>query len=57
MRGLKEKDELFAEIAEDGAVRGKALCGRLQGFRFFPDTQAKAFTQGGAQCGRARAVA
>ncbi len=42
MRGLKEKDELFAEIAEDGAVHvEKHYVGRLQGFRFFPDTQAE----------------
>jgi ATP-dependent RNA helicase SUPV3L1/SUV3 len=42
MRGLKEKDELFAEIADDGAVQvEKHYVGRLQGFRFFPDTQAE----------------
>ena len=42
MRGLKEKDELFAEIADDGAVHvEKHFVGRLQGFRFFPDTQAE----------------
>ena len=42
MRGLKEKDELFAEIAEDGAVHvEKHFVGRLQGFQFFPDTQAE----------------
>ncbi len=42
MRGLKEKDELFAEIAEDGAVHvEKHYVGRLQGFRFFPDQQAE----------------
>ena len=42
MRGLKEKDELFAEIADDGAVQvEKHFVGRLQGFRFFPDTQAE----------------
>ena len=40
MRGLKEKDELYAEIADDGAVHvEKHFVGRLQGFRFFPDTQ------------------
>jgi ATP-dependent RNA helicase SUPV3L1/SUV3 len=37
MRGLKEKDELYAEIADDGAVHvEKHFVGRLQGFRFFP---------------------
>ena len=42
MRGLKEKDELFAEIAEDGAVHVENhYVGRLQGFRFFPDAQAE----------------
>ncbi|MGE0852496.1 MAG: helicase-related protein [Hyphomicrobiaceae bacterium] len=42
MRGLKEKDELNAEIGEDGAVRvEKHYVGRLQGFRFFPDAQAE----------------
>ena len=42
MRGLKEKDELYAEIAEDGAVHvEKHFVGRLQGFRFFPDAQAE----------------
>jgi len=42
MRGLKEKDELYAEIADDGAVHvEKHYVGRLQGFRFFPDAQAE----------------
>src|SRR5215467_11884141 len=42
MRGLKEKDELYAEISEDGAVHvEKHYVGRLQGFRFFPDAQAE----------------
>ncbi len=42
MRGLKEKDELYAEIGEDGAVHvEKHYVGRLQGFRFFPDAQAE----------------
>jgi ATP-dependent RNA helicase SUPV3L1/SUV3 len=42
MKGLKQKDELYAEIAEDGAVHvEKHFVGRLQGFRFFPDTQAE----------------
>jgi ATP-dependent RNA helicase SUPV3L1/SUV3 len=42
MKGLKEKDELYAEIAEDGAVHvEKHYVGRLQGFRFFPDAQAE----------------
>ena len=42
MKGLKEKDELYAEIAEDGAVHvEKHFVGRLQGFRFFPDARAE----------------
>jgi ATP-dependent RNA helicase SUPV3L1/SUV3 len=42
MKGLKEKDELYAEIADDGAVHvEKHFVGRLQGFRFFPDAQAE----------------
>ena len=42
MRGLKEKDELYAEIAEDGTVQvERHYVGRLQGFRFYADTQAE----------------
>jgi ATP-dependent RNA helicase SUPV3L1/SUV3 len=42
MRGLKEKDELYAEIAEDGSVQvERHFVGRLQGFRFFADTRAE----------------
>jgi ATP-dependent RNA helicase SUPV3L1/SUV3 len=42
MRGLKQKEELFAEIAHDGSVQvEKHFVGRLQGFRFYPDTQAE----------------
>jgi ATP-dependent RNA helicase SUPV3L1/SUV3 len=42
MRGLKEKDTLEAEIAADGSVHVEShYVGRLQGFRFFPDTQAE----------------
>src|SRR5215475_11207044 len=42
MRGLKEKDELYAEIAEDGTVQvERHYVGRLKGFRFFADTQAE----------------
>src|SRR2546423_843486 len=42
MKGLKEKDELYAEIGDDGAVHvEKHYVGRLQGFRFFPDAQAE----------------
>ena len=42
MRGLKEKDELAADIGQDGAVQVENhFVGRLQGFRFFPDTEAE----------------
>jgi ATP-dependent RNA helicase SUPV3L1/SUV3 len=42
MRGLKEKDELYAEIADDGTVQvERHYVGRLQGFRFYADTQAE----------------
>jgi ATP-dependent RNA helicase SUPV3L1/SUV3 len=42
MRGMKEKDELYAEIAEDGAVKvERHYVGRLKGFRFFADTEAE----------------
>ena len=42
MRGMKEKDELYAEIADDGAVQvERHYVGRLKGFRFFPDTEAE----------------
>ncbi len=41
MKGLKDKDDMYAEIADDGAVHvEKHFVGRLQGFRFSPDTQA-----------------
>ena len=42
MRGMKEKDELYAEIADDGAVKvERHYVGRLKGFRFFADTEAE----------------
>jgi len=42
MRGLKEKDDLVADIGQDGAVQvANHYVGRLQGFRFFPDTEAE----------------
>src|SRR4029077_15005917 len=42
MRGLKEKDELYAEIGDDGAVKvERHYVGRLKGFRFFADTEAE----------------
>ncbi len=42
MRGLKEKDEMVAEIGEDGRIEvEKHYVGRLKGFRYFPDTEAE----------------
>ncbi len=38
MKGMRDKDELKAEIAEDGAIQVENhYVGRLQGFRFTPD--------------------
>lgn len=38
MRGMREKDELSAEIAEDGAIKVENhYVGRLKGFRFIAD--------------------
>jgi len=43
MRGLRDKDEMTAEIAADGSVHvEKHFVGRLKGFRFQPDLQADA---------------
>ena len=40
MKGLRDKEELTAEIAEDGAISVEShYVGRLQGFRFSPETQ------------------
>ena len=42
MRGLRDKDELFAEIADDGSVMvEKHFVGRLRGFEFSPDANAE----------------
>ncbi len=42
MRGMRDKDELNAQIAEDGAVNVENhFVGRLKGFRFSPDAQAE----------------
>ncbi len=40
MKGLRDKEELNAEIAEDGAIHVENhFVGRLRGFRFSPETQ------------------
>ena len=42
MKGLRDKEELSAEIAEDGAITVENhFVGRLSGFRFSPETQAE----------------
>jgi ATP-dependent RNA helicase SUPV3L1/SUV3 len=42
MRRLKDKDDLVAEIGQDGAVQvANHYVGKLQGFRFFPDAEAE----------------
>ncbi len=42
VRGMRDKDELNAEIADDGAVHVENhFVGRLTGFRFIPETQAE----------------
>lgn len=41
MKGLRDKEELTAEIAEDGTIHVENhFVGRLRGFRFTPETQA-----------------
>jgi len=55
MKGMRDKDELTADIAEDGAIQVENhFVGRLRGFRFTPDAQAdgihgKATRQAAAQ--------
>ena len=42
MKGMRDKEELNAEIAEDGAIHvEKHYVGRLKGFLFSPETQAE----------------
>ncbi|HYD15183.1 MAG TPA: helicase-related protein [Hyphomicrobium sp.] len=42
MKGLRDKEEMTAEIAEDGAIHVENhFVGRLRGFRFTPETQAE----------------
>ncbi|MEM1371327.1 MAG: helicase, partial [Pseudomonadota bacterium] len=41
MKGMRDKDQLSAEIADDGSISVENhFVGKLQGFQFFPDTQA-----------------
>ena len=56
MKGMRDKDELHAEIAEDGAIHVENhYVGRLQGFRFSPDAGGRGHPrQGHAQCRRRR---
>jgi ATP-dependent RNA helicase SUPV3L1/SUV3 len=58
MRGLKEKDGLVADIAQDGAVQVENhYVGRLKGFRFFPDTQAEGIHGKAARTAAAQVLA
>jgi ATP-dependent RNA helicase SUPV3L1/SUV3 len=42
MKGMRDKEDLYADIAEDGAVQvEKHFVGRLKGFRFTPDAEAE----------------
>jgi ATP-dependent RNA helicase SUPV3L1/SUV3 len=42
MKGLRDKEEMTAEIGEDGAIQVENhFVGRLRGFRFTPETQAE----------------
>jgi ATP-dependent RNA helicase SUPV3L1/SUV3 len=42
MKGMRDKEEMTAEIAEDGAISVEShFVGRLKGFRFSPETQAE----------------
>jgi ATP-dependent RNA helicase SUPV3L1/SUV3 len=43
MKGLRAKEELAADIADDGAIHVEShFVGRLKGFRFIPDTSSQA---------------
>ena len=49
MKGMRDKDELSAVIGDDGAVSVEDhFVGRLQGFRFLPDTQSDSGVNGKA---------
>ncbi|MEO1206811.1 MAG: helicase-related protein [Pseudomonadota bacterium] len=40
MKGMREKDQLTADIASDGTITVEShFVGKLQGFRFYPDKQ------------------
>lgn len=42
MKGMRDKEELSAEIKEDGSINVEEhFVGRLRGFRFTPDTEAE----------------
>jgi ATP-dependent RNA helicase SUPV3L1/SUV3 len=42
MKGMRDKEDLYADIAEDGAIHvEKHFVGRLKGFRFTPDAEAE----------------
>lgn len=58
MRRLRDKDELYAEIASDGALAVEQhFVGRLQGFHFVPDPQAEGIHGKAARNAAARILA
>ena len=49
MKGLRAKEDLTADIADDGAIQVEGhFVGRLKGFRFIPDTQGDSSIHGKA---------
>lgn len=58
MKGLRDKEELSAEIAEDGAIHVENhFVGRLRGFRFTPETQAEGINGKAARSAAAHVLA
>lgn len=58
VRGMRDKDELNAEISDDGAVHvEKHFVGRLQGFRFVPETQSEDLQGKAARAAAAQVLA
>jgi len=57
MKGMRDKDELSAEISEDGSVQVEGhFVGRLSGFRFTPDGSAEGIHGKAARSAAAHAL-